>query len=79
MRYEAFVRLVAKKGWTLGQLRCDVRPTEELLEAMTTIGLDRWERFVLRWERASARGPCRMKPREKAGRPDPAEPPRATA
>jgi hypothetical protein len=51
--FVAFQALVTEQGWTLGQLRCDAPPTEELLEAMDRIGLATWEKYVLRWERES--------------------------
>ena len=52
MTYRDFVALVESRGWTIGQIRCDERPTEELLEAMEQFGLARWERYVLRLEPA---------------------------
>jgi hypothetical protein len=51
MTFKEFWRLVVQQGWTLAQLRCDVRPTEDLLALMDELGLDRYERYVLRAER----------------------------
>ena len=32
--FQQFKTLVAQCGWTLAELRCDVRPSEELLKAI---------------------------------------------
>lgn len=50
MTYKAFLALARANGWTPAQLRCDERPTPELLEAMDEAGPDVWERHVLRME-----------------------------
>lgn len=50
MQYNAFLKLVAENRWTLADLRCEVRPSEELLEVMGQVGLDRYEEFVTRFE-----------------------------
>jgi hypothetical protein len=49
-----FKSLVIEEGWSPAQLRCDVPPTPELLEAMGRFGLEDWERYVLRLERERA-------------------------
>ena len=46
MTYEQFCRAVAEAGWTAMELRCDVRPSPELLEFIESC-LD-YESFVLR-------------------------------
>lgn len=52
MSYGDFKNLVRAKGWTVGQLRSDdAPPTEELLSLMDELGLAKYERFVLRYER----------------------------
>jgi hypothetical protein len=44
--FAEFRWLVNEAGWSPEQLRCDVPPTEDLLEAMGRFGLEDWERFV---------------------------------
>lgn len=52
MTYSEFKKLVQEKGWTVPVLRSDsAPPTEELLELMGELGLAKYERFVLRYER----------------------------
>ncbi len=51
MTFREFVEMVALHRWTMAQLRCDVPPSEALLEAIDEVGADRWERYVLRLER----------------------------
>ncbi len=54
--YATFLKAVRRRGLTLQQLRGDVRPTEDTLYLMDALGLDRYERFVLRFERETAPG-----------------------
>ena len=52
MTYQQFKKWVAERGYTVRQLRCDdAPPTAEMEEVMSRIGLDRYERYVLRYER----------------------------
>ena len=39
-RFGDFLSIVRAKGWTLAQLRCDVPPSQELLDLMERVGLD---------------------------------------
>ena len=55
MSYTQFKAFVFKKGWTTAQLRCDVPPTDELLAFMDSVGLNRYESFVIRLEKESQR------------------------
>ena len=48
MSYELWKLIVRKNKWSLAELRCDVRPSKEMLAVMDEMGLDRWEKFVLR-------------------------------
>lgn len=48
MRYDQFKAMVADKGWTLAQLRCDTPPSDDLLELMAVLGLAKYEQFVMR-------------------------------
>jgi hypothetical protein len=51
MSYQRFCKEVS--GYSIGQLRCDdAAPTEGLLALMDRIGLEQYERYVLRLERA---------------------------
>lgn len=51
MKYEEFKKLVKEKCWTIADLRCDnAPPTEELLEVMDQMGLEKYERYVLKLE-----------------------------
>lgn len=50
MTYAAFKRLVLWHGYTLAQLRCDVRPTREILDLIERVGHERYERYVLLYE-----------------------------
>lgn len=34
--------------YTLAQLRCEVPPSDELLECMQTIGLNRYEKLIMK-------------------------------
>ncbi len=47
MNYEAFKTAAAK--FTVAELRCDVPPSDDLIDFMETVGLKRYERFVLRF------------------------------
>lgn len=52
MSYGEFKNLVRAKGWTVPVLRSDsAPPTEDLLALMDELGLAKYERFVLRYER----------------------------
>jgi hypothetical protein len=51
MRYSQFVDLVRARGWSVPQLRCDVTPTQEVLDLMDNIGLEKFEDFVMRYSR----------------------------
>jgi hypothetical protein len=57
MNYATFKRRVQENGWTLSQLRCDEPPTDELLAVMDTLGLEKYERFVLRLEAETRKEP----------------------
>ena len=59
-QYEAWRRLVFAKRWTWPQLRCDERPTDEMLAEMDRIGLPTWERFVKRLQREADSNLIRM-------------------
>jgi hypothetical protein len=48
MTYTAFHSAVQSAGWTLAELRCDVPPSGALTRFMEQVGLNRYERFVLR-------------------------------
>jgi hypothetical protein len=62
MRYATFVKVVADKGWTLADLRSDrAPPSGELLELMDRIGLDAYERLVLRYQREGAVNSARVR------------------
>jgi len=52
MNYNDFRRKVLLSGWTLEQLRRDVPPTRSLRNLIDEVG-ERYEAFVLRWERES--------------------------
>ena len=45
MSYKQFVANVESRGWTIAQLRCDVPPTQEILDFIDEVGLV-YERFV---------------------------------
>lgn len=49
MSYTTFCQRINAAGWTCEQLRCDVQPSEELLEFMDEVGLLRYERYVRRY------------------------------
>ena len=49
MTYREFKRLVQEAGWTLAEMRFDVRPPEELLRLLDRLGLKKYERLVLKW------------------------------
>ena len=52
MTYKDFCQTVAEHGWTVADLRCDnAPPSEELLEIMDVLGLDKYEAFVVRFEK----------------------------
>jgi len=55
MHYTTFRSLVRQKGWSLAQLRCDVRPPQALLDFMTLLGLECYEHYVHRLERQERR------------------------
>jgi hypothetical protein len=52
MTFNQFERMVQDQGLSLSELRCDVAPSEAVLEIMDRIGLDRYEQFVMRLDRA---------------------------
>ncbi len=49
--YREFKERVEACGWTMEQLRGDVRHTPELLTFLYDVGINRWERYVTRLER----------------------------
>ena len=52
VNYAYFAREVARRGWTVAQLRSENAPPDAvLLRFMEEIGLARYEQFVLRFER----------------------------
>jgi hypothetical protein len=53
--YGQFKARVKAMGLTLEQLRCDVRPTQEILDLMEEVGPDRYERLVLRFEKEAGK------------------------
>ena len=56
MTYAEFVKLVREKGWTVPVLRSEnAPPPPELFDLMARIGLAKYERFVLRYEREQAK------------------------
>jgi hypothetical protein len=55
MHYVTFRAIVRQKGWTLAQLRCDVRPSQALTDFMSVLGLECYENYVLRLEREERR------------------------
>ena len=48
MQYTQFVKHVKRNGWSIPELRCDVRPTNELLHFIETVGAN-YEAFVIRY------------------------------
>lgn len=46
MTYKQFCQRIKQEGWTLAQIRCDVPPSQELLDFIEEAG-DDYERFVL--------------------------------
>lgn len=48
MEYTQFVKHVKRNGWSIPELRCDVRPTNELLHFIETVGAN-YEAFVIRY------------------------------
>jgi hypothetical protein len=48
MTYREFKRLVKEAGWTLAEMRFDVRPPEELLRLLDRLGLKKYERYQFR-------------------------------
>lgn len=56
MNYAMFKKIVTANGWTLRTLRCDdAPPPAEMLELMDRVGLAKYERFVLRFEREQSK------------------------
>jgi hypothetical protein len=54
--YTAFKAWAIANGLSVRQLRCDdARPTEEMIEVMDRLGLEKYERFVLCLERESSK------------------------
>jgi hypothetical protein len=49
MKYSQFIELVRARGWSVPQLRCDVRPTDEILHQIDTLGPDKYECFLERY------------------------------
>ena len=49
MNYAAFKKAVLSSGWTVAQLRCDVPPTADILDLMDVVGLNKYEKFVLKF------------------------------
>lgn len=43
-----FKQLIAERGYTKAQLRCDVAPGPDLLDLMDRIGLSRYESWITR-------------------------------
>ncbi len=48
MSFSQFCKMVRENEWTVDEIRCNVQPTEEILEAMEVVGLDKWEEYVTR-------------------------------
>jgi hypothetical protein len=48
MDYTQFVKHVNRNGWSIPELRCDVRPTNELLHFIETVGPE-YEAFLIRY------------------------------
>jgi hypothetical protein len=48
MRYEQFVEIVPTGGYSVPQLRCDLPPSEAILEFIGLVGVD-YEGFVIRY------------------------------
>lgn len=48
MTYKEFLAEVQKQGLSLAQLRCDVPPSESVLDLIEDVGPD-YERFVMRF------------------------------
>jgi hypothetical protein len=56
MTYAEFKQLIALNGWTVRALRCDdAPPTPAMYEVMDIIGLAKYERFVLRYQREQSK------------------------
>lgn len=56
MTFRQFRALVARHGWTLPQLRCDVPPPADMLDAIDAVGEVAWVRFTMRLEKESEAG-----------------------
>jgi hypothetical protein len=55
MTYAQFKKLVKASGWSIPYLRSEKAPPgNDLLELMDSIGLNKYERFVLRFEREAS-------------------------
>jgi hypothetical protein len=50
MDWREFCYCVAAGKFKLSELRCDTPPCPKLIELMDTVGLDKYERFVRRFE-----------------------------
>ena len=48
MEYTQFVNQVKQNGWSISELRCDVRPTNEILQFIETVGAD-YEALLIRY------------------------------
>ncbi len=51
MNYGTWRKQVFAARWTMAQLRCDVPPSQEMLDFMEEVGLDYWQKFVQRLQR----------------------------
>jgi hypothetical protein len=47
--YEQFRAAVRQNGWTREQIRCDVPPCKGILEVISILGPDVYERYVTRY------------------------------
>ena len=50
MQYAEFVEIVKNKNWSIAELRCDVQPTNELLQFIELVG-SKYEAFLVRYLR----------------------------
>lgn len=48
MKYVEFCEIIRQNRWSMPQLRCDVRPSNELLNFIETVGAD-YETFLIRY------------------------------
>ena len=54
MNYSEFKQFVSQNQWSISVLRCNAPPPAELFAVMDELGLDTYERFVLRYEQEGA-------------------------